>query len=150
PPRPWIGMTLDEPDVAGALGKMARLVSAGIDLIRVEIPVGRELADRLHEAGLDVPSWQPRSRPQRGDGPAPEPAPTGSQRALAEIRVALDEAAAERRAYARLATASPALGAPEGAVVAAFERIDLTEANPMLEIVADGVDPDRALSDHAF
>jgi hypothetical protein len=35
-------------------------------------------------------------------------------------------------------------------VVAGFERIDMTEANPMLEIVADGVDPDRALSDHAF
>lgn len=151
-PRPWIGMTLDEPEVAGALDEMTRLVAGGIDLVRVEIPVGRELADRMHEAGLDVPTWKPRSRSGRGAAADShgEPAPTGSQRALAEIRVALDEAAAERRAYARLATASPALGIPEGAVVAAFERIDLTEASPMVEIVADGVDPDRALSDHAF
>jgi hypothetical protein len=151
PARPWIGMTLDEPDVDGALGEMARLVAGGIDLVRVEIPVGQELADRMHEAGLDVPTWQPRARSGRAAATTrDEPAPTGSQRALAEIRVALDEAAAERRAYARLATASPALGVPEGAVVAGFERIDLTEANPMVEIVADGVDPDRALSDHAF
>jgi len=151
PARPWIGMTLDEPDVDGALREMARLVAGGIDLVRVEIPVGQELADRMHEAGLDVPTWQPRERSGRaGAKTRGEPAPTGSQRALAEIRVALDEAAAERRAYARLATASPALGVPEGAVVAGFERIDLTEANPMVEIVADGVDPDRALSDHAF
>jgi hypothetical protein len=151
PAQPWIGMTLDEPDVDGALAEMARLVAGGIDLVRVEIPVGQELADRMHEAGLDVPTWQPRARTARAPATTrEEPAPTGSQRALAEIRVALDEAAAERRAYARLATASPALGVPEGAVVAGFERIDLTEANPMVEIVADGVDPDRALSDHAF
>ena len=44
PPQPWIGMTLDEPDVDGALGEMARLVAGGIDLVRVEIPVGQELA----------------------------------------------------------------------------------------------------------
>jgi hypothetical protein len=144
-------MTLDEPDVDGALTEMARLVAGGIDLVRVEIPVGQELADRMHEAGLDVPMWQPRARSGRAAAATrDESAPTGSQRGLAEIRVALDEAAAERRAYARLATASPALGVPEGAVVAGFERIDLTEANPMVEIVADGVDPDRALSDHAF
>ena len=36
-----------------------------------------------------------------------------------------DRAAARRRAYVRLATVTPALGAPEGAVVAAFERIDV-------------------------
>jgi D-Lysine 5,6-aminomutase TIM-barrel domain of alpha subunit len=152
PARPWIGMTLDEPDVDGALREMARLVAGGIDLVRVEIPVGQELADRMHQAGLDVPTWQPPARSGRAAAATTrdEPAPAGSQRALAEIRVALDEAAAERRAYARLATASPALGVPEGAVVAGFERIDLTEANPMVEIVADGVDPDRALSDHAF
>ena len=150
PVQPWIGMTLEEPDMEGALDEMGRLVAGGVDLVRVEIPVGRELADRLSAAGLEVPAWKPRPRVGRAEGTGDDPAPTGSQRALAEIRVALDEAAAERRAYARLATASPALGAPEGAVVAAFERIDLTEANPMVEIIADGVDPDRALSDHAF
>ena len=148
PVQPWIGMTLEEPDMEGALDEMGRLVAGGVDLVRVEIPVGRELADRLSAAGLEVPAWA-RPRVGRAEGTGDDPAPTGSQRALAEIRVALDEAGAERRAYARLATASPALGAPEGAV-AAFERIDLTEANPMVEIIADGVDPDRALSDHAF
>jgi hypothetical protein len=45
---------------------------------------------------------------------------------------------------------SPALGAPEGAVVAAFERIDVIASDAMAEIVADGVEPDRALADHAF
>ena len=44
----------------------------------------------------------------------------------------------------------PALGAPEGAVVAAFERIDVIASDAMAEIVADGVEPDRALADHAF
>jgi hypothetical protein len=44
----------------------------------------------------------------------------------------------------------PALGAPDGAVVAAFERIDLIVLDAMAEIVADAVEPDRALSDNAF
>ena len=151
PVRPWIGMSLQEPDVEGALDEVGRLIAAGADILRVEVPVGRELAARLQDAGLDVPAWHPRSRPAAAPGvELPDPAPTGSQRGLAAIRSAIDEAAAERRAYARLATAAPALGIPEGAVVAAFERIDITEGNPMTEIVADGVDPDRALSDHAF
>ena len=55
PVQPWIGMTLDEPDVEGALDQMGRLVAGGVDLVRVEIPVGRELADRLSAAGLEVP-----------------------------------------------------------------------------------------------
>src|SRR5439155_16561953 len=79
-----------------------------------------------------------------------DPTPVGSQRGLAELREALDEAAAERRAYVRLATASPALSAPEQAVVAAFERVDIVEADPVGEIVEQGVDPDRAIADHAF
>ncbi|HSK52750.1 MAG TPA: lysine 5,6-aminomutase subunit alpha [Clostridia bacterium] len=150
PLRPWIGLTLAEPDVDGAIDEVERLVGVGADLLRVEVPVGRELADRMLDAGLEVPTWHPRHRPGQPGPNRGEPAPTGSQRGLAEIRTALDEAAAERRAYARLATASPALGSPEGAVVAAFERIDLTEANPMTEIVAHGVEPDRVLSDHVF
>ena len=44
----------------------------------------------------------------------------------------------------------PSLGAPEGAVVAAFERIDLIASDVVAEIVAGGVEPDRALADHAF
>ncbi len=161
-PRPWLGTTLTEPDLSGALDEVVALAGAGFDVLRVEVPIGRELADRLHDAGRDVPEWRPRD--QAGDpsgaglaGAATgdpedtsEPAPTGSQRALGRLRRVADGIAAERRAYVRLATAIPALGVPEGAVVAAFERVDLVEADPMAEIVAAGVDPDRSLADHAF
>jgi hypothetical protein len=149
--RPWLGVTLREPDVESALGEATSLISAGIDLIRVEIPIGRELADRMADAGLSVPEWQPRNRDDRpGDRDPSEPAPTGSQRALARLRGEADRAAARRRAYVRLATVTPALGAPEGAVVAAFERIDLITSDAMAEIVAGAAEPDRSLSDHAF
>ena len=47
-------------------------------------------------------------------------------------------------------TDAPALAAPDQAVVAAFERIDIVIADPMREIVAGRVDPDRALADHVF
>jgi hypothetical protein len=66
------------------------------------------------------------------------------------LRQAVDRAAAERGSYVRMATVVPALGAPEGAVVAGFERIDLIASDAIEEIVADGVEPDRALADHAF
>ena len=149
--RPWLGVTLHEPDVDAALVEATALIGAGVDLIRVEVPIGRELADRMTDAGLEVPEWKPRA----GSDVAPERetadvAPTGSQRALARLRDSLDEAAARRRAYVRLATVSPSLGAPEGAVVAAFERIDLIGSDAMSEIVGGVVEPDRALSDHAF
>ena len=134
----------------------------------MEVPIGREMADRLQDAGLDVPEWHPRdrsaSRPassvRRGAAAScqrrrrarrwPSPAPSGSQRALARLRRVADGVAAERRGYVRLAMAIPPLGVPEGAVVASFERVDLVEADPVAEIVAGGVDPDRALADHAF
>ena len=63
---------------------------------------------------------------------------------------AADEAAAERRRYVRLASTAPGLAAPEQAVVAAFERIDLVVADPVAEIVDGKIDPDRALADHSF
>ena len=47
-------------------------------------------------------------------------------------------------------TVTSAFAAPEQAVVAAFERIDLVEADPIRDIVEDNVDPERALADHAF
>lgn len=146
---PWVGTLLAEPDVEAALDEVMALVAAGMDLLRVEIPAGRELTDRMHDAGFEVAEWHPRAHASAA-AIADEPAPTGSQRGLAMLRRALDEAAAERRAYARLATSAPPLSAPEAAVVAAFERVDVTEINPLDEIVAHGVDPDRALSDHAF
>jgi hypothetical protein len=149
--RPWLGVTLREPDVVAALEEATSLIGSGIDLIRIEVPIGRELADRLADAGLEVPVWQPRVTAPRGADPdLSEPAPTGSQRALTHLRRVADRAAARRRAYVRLATVVPALGAPEGAVVAAFERIDVIASDAMAEIVADGVEPDRALADHAF
>jgi beta-lysine 5,6-aminomutase alpha subunit len=147
---PWIGTTIVEPDLDGALDEVDELIAAGADLIRIEVPIGRELAERLQGVGLEVPEWRPGdTRATRGREPV-EPAPAGSQRALAELRRLADSLAAQRRGYVRLATAAPALWSPEDAVVAAFERIDLVEADPMAEIVATGVDPDRALSDHAF
>jgi len=79
-----------------------------------------------------------------------EPVPAGSQRGLAELRKAADDAAAERGCYASLMTVASAFAAPEQAVVAAFERMDLVEADPIREIVEDNVDPERALADHAF
>ncbi len=151
-PRPWIGTTLAEPDVDEALDEAAALASAGFDLLRVEVPIGRELADRMHSAGLEPPEWHPGARgsDRRREDLDQDPAPSGSQRALARLRRAADGVAAQRRGYVRLGTAIPPLGVPEGAVVAAFERVDLVEADPVAEIVVGGVDPDRSLADHAF
>lgn len=166
--RPWLGTTIAEPDLDGALDEVADLAAAGYDLLRVEVPIGREMADRMHDAGLDVPEWHPRDRAAyraggsgivaaalgRGgksdEDEVTEQAPSGSQRALARLRRIADGVAAERRGYVRLGMAIPPLGVPEGAVVAAFERVDLVEADPVAEIVAGGVDPDRSLADHAF
>lgn len=141
---PWIGTTLLEPSAQGATGEATELVRAGADLVRVEVPVGRELAMRLGELGQEVLSWHPDHDDE------PDPAPTGSQRGLGRLRDALDRAAAERGAYVRMSTVPAALAGPEGAIVAAFERADLTELDPMAEIVGTGVDPERALADFAF
>ena len=150
-PRPWIGTTLVEPDLDGALDELDELVSAGADIVRIEVPVGRELAERLQDVGQEVIEWRAgEARSVRPGRERMEPAPAGSQRALGELRRQADSLAAQRRAYVRLATAAPALWAPEDAVVAAFERMDLVEADPMAEIVATGVDPERAFADHAF
>ena len=155
--RPWLGTTLAEPDLDGALDEVVELAIAGYDVLRVEVPIGRELADRLHAAGHEVPEWHPHDRSERGaarsrlaDMEEGDPAPTGSQRALSRLRRVADGVAAERRGYVRLATAIPPLGVPEGAVVAAFERVDLVEAAPISEIGAGGIDPERSLADHAF
>jgi hypothetical protein len=151
PPTPWLGTTLRQPDEDAALEEAVALIAAGLDVVRIEVPIGRELAARLSEAGRDVPEWRPREGARGAAGrELADPAPIGSQRALAMLRLAVDRAAAERQRYVRLATVVPALGAPEGAVVAAFERIDLIASDAMAEIVVDGVGPDRALADHAF
>ena len=141
---PWIGTTLLEPSASDATSEATDLVRAGADLVRVEVPVGRELAMRLLELGEDTVGWYP----SRDD--EPDPAPTGSQRGLGRLRDALDRAAAERGAYVRLSTVPAALAGPEGSIVAAFERSDVIELDPMSEIIGTGVDPERALADFAF
>ena len=154
--RPWIGAGVDEPVVDDALGEARALVRAGADVVRVSVPAGRELIERLDSTDRRLEPWRPRRESAGGDGDpdraldAGDIAPAGSQRGLARLRVSLDELAAERGAYVRIATTAPALAAPEQAVVAALERVDIVEADVVAEIVDAGVAPDRALADHAF
>ncbi len=147
--RPWLGVPLTEPTAVEGSREANDLVAGGADLIAVTVPAGRELADRLQEVGLEIPHWRPRPTSEPSDERT-EPAPAGSQRGLSQLRQVIDGAAAERRAYARLATYGQPLGAPEQALVAAFERIDLVATDPIAEIVDGNIDPDRALADHAF
>lgn len=149
-PRPGLGLRLRAATAGEAIDEAGVLVRAGVDVLRVRVPTGRELAMRLLDLGVETGGPTEEVAGVLGDaGDDPAAAPTGSQRGLAALRVAVDELAAERGAYVRLATAAPALSAPEQAVVAAFERIDMVEADPFTEIVEAGVDPDRALADHA-
>jgi hypothetical protein len=150
PHRPWVGAAIGEPDLAGALHEARLAVEAGAHLHQIDVPIGRELSERLRRAGRDAPVWQPRPDTDRQDEDLLEQAPTGSQRALGNLRLELDEAAARRRGYVRLSIVPPALGSPESAVVAGFERIDVAVSDPLAEIVDGHVAPDRALADHAF
>jgi hypothetical protein len=150
PHRPWIGAAVGEPDLAGALNEARSAVDAGADLLQIEVPIGRELSERLRKAGRDAPVWRPRGGVTGPDPGLLEEAPSGSQRALGSLRRDLDEAAAQRRGYVRLGIVPPALGIPESAIVAGFERIDVTVSDPLAEIVDGHVAPDRALADHAF
>jgi hypothetical protein len=145
--RPWLGVELRETEVGAALGELAARCRDGADLVRVAVPVGRELASELGAHGRSVAHWQPPTPSERGAPPADEPVPAGSQRGLARLRDGLDRQAVERGAYLRLAIAPSALAGPEGALVAAVERADLLELDPMHDIVAVGVDPNRALAD---
>ncbi len=150
PRRPWVGAAIGEPDLAGALHEARLAVDAGADLLEVEVPIGRELSERLQRAGREAPVWTPRDGGPSAEGGELELAPSGSQRALSSIRQDLDQAAAQRRGYVRLGIVPPALGLPESAVVAGFERIDVARSDPLAEIVDGHVAPDRALVDHAF
>jgi hypothetical protein len=147
---PWLAGEVGVTSTLEAIGEAARLVLGGADLVRVAIPTGRELAMRLLDLGLEAPDAKlGESLGQAPDEDVPG-SPAGSQRGLGSLRSTLDEVAAERGAYVRLSTAAPPLSAPEQAVVAAFERVDVVEADPFTEIVEGGVDPDRAIADHAF
>ena len=149
-PRPWVGTALPAPTLDTAPDEAARLVAAGADLLRVRVPAIRELVLRLHDRGVDGIDWRPRRQDTPLAGEDPADVPSGSQRALSALRSRVDQAAAESGRYVRLSSAASALAAPEQALVAALERIDAVEADPIAEIVGDGVDPDRALADHAF
>ncbi len=152
-PRPWLGSVLVAPAIVDALDEATAAIGAGATLLRVDVPPSRELAERMSRAGAALDTWQaaPSSRGGLDSHDASgQPIPTGSQRALSVLRRAVDEAAARRRGYVRLVTDTPALAAPDQAVVAAFERIDGVVADPVREIVAGRVDPDRALADHVF
>ncbi len=149
-PRPWFGLSLSAPTMEAAPDDAAALVAAGADLVRIRVPAARELVLRLHDRGLEPEYWHPRDGRPAEDAEDPASVPAGSQRALTGLRARVDEAAAEAGRYVRIATVATALAAPEQALVAALERIDVVEADPIAEIVTDGVDPDRALADHAF
>jgi hypothetical protein len=153
PRRPWIGMGLASPAIVDALDEAAAAIDAGAQVISIDVPPSRELAEAAGRAGRPVAAW--RASPGSRGGldahdPGGAPIPTGAQRALAVLRRFVDEAGARGRGYVRLLTDAQPLAAPDQAVVAAFERIDVVVADPMREIVSGRVDPDRALADHAF
>jgi hypothetical protein len=173
-PEPLLGTVLASSEVRDAARETRACVGDGVDVVQVRVPASWEFTEARRQAGLDAPDPSETSssrhrrekrsaarRAARTASPADlptalvsrsdhEPVPAGSQRGLAELRRAADEAAAERGCYARLMTVASAFAAPEQAVVAAFERMDLVEADPVREIVEDNVDPGRALADHCF
>ena len=164
PEEPWLGVALQATEASAASTEIGALIGGGADVIQVRVPASWEFAEARRNAGLETAGLfvyeEPKRRREDGRGakrrhhpPARDtalPVPAGSQRGLASLRIAADEAAALRDCYASLMTVATAFAAPEQAVVAAFERIDFVEADPIREIVEDNVDPERALADHAF
>ena len=154
-PRPWIGVSLG---VAGDRGRARRGRTGdrcrrgpgpgrGAAQPRARGAPGQGGARRRRAGG-------PPLRPAAGSTPTSPhgpPIPTGAQRALAVLRRFVDEAGARRRGYVRLMTDAQPLAAPDQAVVAAFERIDIVVGGPDARDRSAGrVDPDRALADHVF
>ena len=138
-PMPRFAVELPGSRAGDVAASLRRTAADGADLICVPVPRDRELRRGL---GEEV---------DRTDADAdPSAAPAGSQRGLGVIRAALDEAAAESGRYLRLATRSVGLAEPEQAMVAGFERIDAVFTDPLEAVVDLGVDPERALADHAF
>ena len=139
PPAPWVGADL-EPTTAGrAAAAVMPLVESGADVVRIRVPRDRELRRGIGE--------EPEQADDLGDAPL---APAGSQRGLGLLRSALDEAAATRGHYVRLATRAIGLAAPDHATVAGLERVDIVHSDPIESIVEFGIEPARAFTDHAF
>jgi hypothetical protein len=173
PDEPWLGLALRATEVEPGADEIKKLIGDGADVILVRVPASWEFAEARRQVGLETPGlFEMRAHGGRGGRAAdPRPGdrrrhlpalrrlplrtdrdsvPAGSQRGLTALRRAVDDAAAERGCYASLMTVTSAFAGPEQAVVAAFERIELVEADPIREIVEDNVDPERALADHAF
>ncbi|MFI5255233.1 MAG: lysine 5,6-aminomutase subunit alpha TIM-barrel domain-containing protein [Candidatus Limnocylindrales bacterium] len=138
-PLPRFGLELAGLRAGEVAAAVRGVVAGGADLLQVPVPVDRELRRGL---GEDVD--------RQGADEDPAVAPAGSQRGLALVRAATDEAAAEAGRYVQLATRSVGLSEPEQAIVAGFERIDAVFTDPLEAVVDYGVDPARALADHAF
>lgn len=137
PPQPWVGADL-EPTTAGeAAAAVGGLVEAGADVLRIRVPRDTELRRGLGEE-LD----------RAADEEEAPQSPSGSQRGLSLLRGALDETATEAGRYVRLATRALGLAAPDQAVVAGFERIDLLYVDPIESVVEYGIEPARAFTDH--
>ncbi len=140
PPSPSVAVELRAFDAREAAADAAALVGAGAHLVRVRVPRDGELRDDLGGVAAEV-EW-----PVGPDAPPP----AGSQRGLALLRAALDEAGARHGGYAWLAARRVGLAAPELAVVAGFERVDAVFVDPLEAIAEFAVDPARAFVDHAL
>lgn len=140
PPLPAVAVEERAFDARDAATHAAMLVTSGADLVRVRVPRDGELRDDLGAVATED-EWPV--------GPEAPP-PAGSQRGLAVVRAALDEAGAAAGRYPGLAIRRVGLAAPELALVAGFERVDAVFTDPMEAIAQVGVDPDRALADHAL
>jgi D-lysine 5,6-aminomutase alpha subunit-like protein len=139
PDVPWVGADLESSTAGRAAAAISPLVESGADLVRIRVPRDRELRRGLGE--------EPERPEDYGDAPL---APSGSQRGLGLLRMALDEAAATRGEYVRLAARAAGLAAPDLATVAGLERVDLVYSDAVEGIVEFGIEPQRAFTDHIF
>lgn len=140
--EPWLGARLSSFDFADAIGEARAFVDAGADVLIVRTPPSREFA------GLAGERQAAGEAGRRGAPTDMDPPPAGSQRGLAAMRALVDESAAQRSAYVSLATVGEGLAAPEQALVAGFERVDMLFLDPFEE-TAQGIAWERALADHA-
>src|SRR5437899_2950076 len=89
PSRPWMGASVGQPIVTSGRQEATNLVAAGADIVRVRVPAGRELTERLHDVGVDVEGWGPEFASRTRGSSDDEQAPVGSQRGLALLRSAV-------------------------------------------------------------
>ena len=93
------------PAIVDALDEARAAIDAGAELVRVDVPPSRELAERMARIGAPrqgvagvsrrrAAAWTRSTR-------RATPIPTGVQRALAVLRRFVDEAGARRRGYVR-------------------------------------------------